>query len=82
MQTTSTPCVAICRIDGASGLCVGCGRSVREIGDWIEMTEDARLALMARLPERFAQNPALAQARDAHDQMLAARVRSGRRRRI
>lgn len=80
MQTTSTPCVTICRIDAASGLCIGCGRSAGEIGAWVEMSEEARLALMARLPERFAQDSRLATARAAYDAVLAARVRTGRRR--
>ena len=82
MQTTSTPCITLCRIDGGSGLCIGCGRSAREIGAWVEMTEEARLGLMATLPERFVRHPALGQARAAHEATLAARVRSGRRRRL
>lgn len=80
MQTTSTPCVTICRIDPASGLCIGCGRSTGEIGAWVEMSEEARLALMARLPERFLLDPRLAAARAAYDAVLAGRVRTGRRR--
>lgn len=82
MQTTSTPCVSICRIDPASSLCIGCGRSAAEIGRWVEMAEEDRLALMAVLPARFGQVPALAAARAAFDAALAARVRTGRRRRV
>ncbi|PRH88167.1 DUF1289 domain-containing protein [Labrys okinawensis] len=81
MQITSTPCVAICRIDAASGFCIGCGRSSLEIRRWVEMSEEDRLALMARLPDRFAQTPALQAARDAFDAMMAARRRTGRRNR-
>ncbi|MDQ0471013.1 DUF1289 domain-containing protein [Labrys wisconsinensis] len=81
MQVTSTPCLAICRIDPASGLCIGCGRTAREIGDWVVMTEPERLALMARLPDRFVAEPGLAAARAAFDDAMAARRRVGRRRR-
>ena len=82
MQITSTPCISICRIDPGTGLCIGCARTVDEIGDWVEMTEPDRLALMARLPARFDAAPALAAARSAWDEALAARQRSGRRRRF
>jgi predicted Fe-S protein YdhL (DUF1289 family) len=79
MEITSTPCVSICRIDPASGFCIGCGRSSAEIGAWVGMTEPDRLALMAWLPGRFAQVPALEAARRAFDEQIAAR-RSMRRR--
>lgn len=79
MQITSTPCVAICRIDAASGFCIGCGRTSLEIGYWVEMSEEDRQALMATLPDRFAQTPALQVARDAFDAAMAARRRTGRR---
>ena len=81
MQVTSTPCVAICRIDEASGLCVGCGRSRREIAAWIDLGEPARLALMAELARRFSENEGLAAARAAYDAEMAGRSRTGRRRR-
>jgi predicted Fe-S protein YdhL (DUF1289 family) len=81
MQITSTPCISICQIDPATGFCIGCGRTEREIGDWTEMSEADRLALMARLPQRFAAIADLAAARAAYAASLAARRRSGRRRR-
>jgi uncharacterized protein len=81
MQVTSTPCVAICRIDEASGLCVGCGRSRSEIAAWIDLGEPARLALMAQLPRRFHENAELVTARAAYLTEMAGRSRSGRRRR-
>jgi uncharacterized protein len=79
MQITSTPCVTICRIDSATGFCIGCGRTSFEIGRWVEMSEPERLALMDRLPDRFSQTPALQAARQAHDAFMVARPRSRRR---
>jgi uncharacterized protein len=79
MQITSTPCVTICRIDQATGFCIGCGRTSLEIGRWVEMSEPERLALMDRLPDRFAQAPSLQAAREAFDQQMATRVRTRRR---
>lgn len=81
MQITSTPCIAICRIDAASGFCIGCGRTGLEIGRWVEMSEEDRLALMATLPDRFTQTPTLQVARDTFDAAMAARRRTGRRNR-
>jgi len=82
METTSTPCIAVCRIDLESGCCIGCGRTTQEIGRWIDMTQAERLALMARLPERFLTCPQLAAARDAYWTQIASRGRTGRRRRV
>lgn len=50
----STPCVKLCRIDAASGLCMGCGRTLDEIGRWSVLDEPARRAVMAELPARLA----------------------------
>jgi uncharacterized protein len=81
MEITSTPCIAVCRIDPVSGFCLGCGRTASEIGRWVDMTEAERLALMAKLPERFEASRDLAAARDAYHDALANRARTGRRRR-
>jgi uncharacterized protein len=47
-----TPCIDICEIDAASGLCIGCGRSLEEIASWSEMSPTERRTLMAILPAR------------------------------
>lgn len=78
METTSSPCVAICQIDFSTGYCIGCGRTSAEIGRWIAMTEPERLALMSVLPQRFDEMPGLKAAREAYGN----RVRTGRRRRL
>jgi predicted Fe-S protein YdhL (DUF1289 family) len=44
--------VKVCIVDGASGLCLGCYRSLQEIGGWSGLTEDQRAAVMAELPSR------------------------------
>ncbi len=50
----ATPCIKLCVIDPASGLCRGCLRSLDEIAAWGGMTDDMRRVVMARLPERTA----------------------------
>lgn len=49
-----TPCVKVCVVDGASGLCLGCWRTLSEIGRWSAMTDAERATVMAALPEREA----------------------------
>lgn len=49
-----SPCIKICVIDPAHGLCVGCGRTGEEIGAWTSMPSAVRLGLMADLPARMA----------------------------
>jgi len=53
MSVISTPCINICRIDRASRLCEGCGRSLEEIARWRVLSEPERLAVIAQLKERM-----------------------------
>ena len=50
----STPCRNVCAVHGQAGLCVGCGRTLREIAAWGSYDETRRLAIMAELPARLA----------------------------
>ncbi|MGH6992612.1 MAG: DUF1289 domain-containing protein [Caulobacteraceae bacterium] len=47
-----TPCVKICIVDGESGLCLGCHRTLAEIAAWTTCSEVEREAIMAALPAR------------------------------
>ena len=49
----SSPCNKICVVDGVTGLCFGCGRTLPEIAKWGSMSEAERLAIMAGLAERL-----------------------------
>ena len=48
----ATPCVKICLIDGESGLCVGCQRTLVEVAGWGRLCDAERAEIMAGLPER------------------------------
>ncbi|MBU1385498.1 MAG: DUF1289 domain-containing protein [Alphaproteobacteria bacterium] len=50
----ATPCVQVCAVDGASGLCLGCWRTLPEIAGWSGFTDAERAAIMAALPGRAA----------------------------
>ena len=49
----SSPCTKVCAVDGVSGLCLGCGRTLDEIAKWGTLSEAERLAIMATLAERM-----------------------------
>ena len=51
-RAIATPCVKVCIVDGATGLCLGCFRTLSEIGGWSGLTDEQRAAIMADLPRR------------------------------
>lgn len=54
MKAPSSPCIKVCVIDPASGLCEGCGRTLQEIAQWPRLGEAERLAIMATLAARLS----------------------------
>ena len=48
----ATPCVKVCVVDGESGLCLGCLRTLQEIAGWAALSPEARAAVMQALPGR------------------------------
>jgi predicted Fe-S protein YdhL (DUF1289 family) len=57
-----SPCVSICRLDDATGLCVGCLRNIDEIRDWMIMLPPERQEVLRRIDERRRQSPGVAEA--------------------
>ncbi len=49
-----SPCIKVCAVDGETGLCLGCGRSLKEIGGWMQLGDDGRREVMEALPDRMA----------------------------
>ncbi|RUM27596.1 DUF1289 domain-containing protein [Rhizobium vallis] len=49
-----TPCIHVCSMDPASGFCVGCGRTLQEIGGWMGFSDAERCRIMALLPARVS----------------------------
>ena len=54
MAAIESPCINVCTVDQASGLCVGCGRTLREIAAWVSVSDLERRRIMAELPRRLA----------------------------
>ena len=48
----ATPCVKVCIVDGESGLCLGCYRTLSEVAAWSSLTEARRTSIMAELVGR------------------------------
>ena len=44
-----SPCVSVCRLENQ--VCVGCGRTVDEVVNWYDMTDDEKQAVLNRLDE-------------------------------
>jgi hypothetical protein len=47
-----TPCIKVCAIDGESGLCLGCFRTLQEVAGWSRLSDAERDLVMAELPSR------------------------------
>lgn len=50
----ASPCVQVCVVHPETRLCVGCARSIDEIGQWSRMSDAQRATIMAQLPGREA----------------------------
>lgn len=54
-ERPKSPCVDVCVIDARAGLCIGCGRTLAEIGEWSGATAERQRAILVGLPKRLAQ---------------------------
>lgn len=57
-----SPCVSVCRMDEATGWCLGCARTIDEIAAWGLLDDDDKREVWAVLPQRHA----VLRARGAH----------------
>ncbi len=48
----ATPCIKVCVMDGESGLCLGCLRTLAEIAEWSALSAEVRAAILQALPDR------------------------------
>ncbi len=52
-----SPCINICQIHPTERICIGCFRSIQEIGAWSVMSNDERREVMKELPDRAKRLP-------------------------
>ena len=55
IPSIESPCIKICAIHQASGLCAGCGRNLAEIESWLRYSAAERARVMEELPQRLAE---------------------------
>jgi len=55
---TPSPCINLCKMDPASGLCAGCFRTLDEIASWSAMDDRRRRAVLAAIAARRQPAPA------------------------
>ena len=49
-----SPCIDVCRMDKASGLCAGCLRTLDEIAAWAAASEEQQRRILAAVAQRRA----------------------------
>ncbi|MDE2423411.1 MAG: DUF1289 domain-containing protein [Betaproteobacteria bacterium] len=42
IQSIASPCINICQTDSVTGVCLGCGRTLQEITDWINLSDEEK----------------------------------------
>jgi hypothetical protein len=56
-STVPSPCVDVCRMNEATGLCDGCLRTIDEIAAWASLDDRAKRAVWKQLHARRAALP-------------------------
>lgn len=54
-MTLASPCTGVCKLDEATGWCLGCGRTGDDMNGWILKSEAARQDIWDHLPDRLQQ---------------------------
>lgn len=50
-----SPCISVCRMDAATGLCEGCFRTLDEIAGWSRMSDTEKRVVWDQLVRRAEQ---------------------------
>jgi len=57
-QSVPSPCIDVCRMDAATGLCAGCLRTLDEIAGWGQFDDARRRAVWIEIARRRGRMPA------------------------
>ena len=50
-----SPCIKVCAMDASGAYCIGCFRTLDEIGLWAQLSNAQRAAVLEKLPDRRRQ---------------------------
>lgn len=53
-EDIASPCTQVCRLDEATGWCIGCGRDIGEIIEWGQASPERKAEILSLLDERLA----------------------------
>ena len=56
-EPVPSPCISVCKMDEASGLCTGCLRTLDEIALWSVLDDDDKRAVWEALAQRRGRLP-------------------------
>ncbi len=48
-----SPCINLCKIDSETKVCLGCGRNIKEISNWINMNDKKKESLLLSLKNKI-----------------------------
>ena len=51
-EAVLSPCIKVCTLDASGQLCLGCFRTLDEIGQWAQLSNAARARIVEELQER------------------------------
>ncbi len=51
-EPVPSPCISVCRMSAATGLCEGCFRTLDEIGSWSRLSDEGKRVVWRALGER------------------------------
>ena len=51
-EEIDSPCIKLCSIHPSERICIGCYRSIEEIGIWSKLSPEVRSTIMKELPGR------------------------------
>lgn len=53
LESLKTPCIGLCEMSDGWGICLGCGRRIEEIMDWVGMTDQERETIILETRDRL-----------------------------
>ena len=55
-MSVESPCIKVCTLDASGTLCLGCFRTLDEIGQWAGLSDPQRRRILDQLPARQARS--------------------------